>query len=129
MFPTTYVNNSIATTRVETIVTMVKEDVMLEGNNLQAVYDMLKNRYPVELTNGFALDDGFTADIPVIVGRHHGEILYLFDDGDMFVLDVCNDARTEGTHWHPLHVEEAANDIADFMEGRIDYELIPFSNQ
>ena len=94
--------------------------------DLQLVYDQLKDRYPVELTNSFALDDGFTIDVPIIVARHHGQILWLYDDGAMLVLDVFDEAQTMGTHWHPLDEHDAAEDIAEFMEGRDDYPLIPF---
>lgn len=99
---------------------------MFEGYDLQLVYDMLKDKYPLELTNTYALDDGFTEDIPIIVGRHDGQVLYLYDDGAMLVLDVLDEARTKGTHWHPLDEKMAAEDIAEFMEGRADYPLQPF---
>ena len=97
--------------------------------DLPAVYDMLKDRYPVEFTNSFALDDGFTIDTPVIVCRHHGQTLWLYDDGAMLVLDVSDETHTKGTHWHPLDEKNAAKDIAEFMEGRDDYPLIPFPNR
>ena len=34
--------------------------------------------------------------------------------------------QTEGTHWHPNDVEEAINDIVEFMEGKSDYKMSPF---
>lgn len=91
-----------------------------------AVFDQLKDRYPLEMTNTLALNMGFTIDCPILVGRAHGQILWLYDDGGIFVLDVMDEAQTEGTHWHPCDVEDAAEDIAAFMDGKSDYKLYPF---
>lgn len=89
------------------------------------VYEILKNRYDLRLTNSFALNEGFTADMPVIVAKAHSLILELYSDG-MLVLDVMDEARTKGTHWHPLDVEAAVADIVDFMENKPQYKLAPF---
>ncbi len=99
---------------------------MFKEIDLQAVYDLLNGRYPLELSNTFALGDRFTIDVPVIVAHHHGHVLYLYNDGILAIFDVHNEANTMGNHWHPINVEDAANDIAEFMEGHIDYELFPF---
>ncbi len=95
-------------------------------DNVIAVYEQLKDKYDVVLTTAFALDEGFTIDCPVIVGKAHGQIIELYDDGTMFVMDVMDAEKTMGTHWHPYDVENAINDIAEFMEGKSDYELDPF---
>ena len=102
---------------------------MYKQIDLQAVHQLLEGRYPVELTNTLSLDDGFAIDVPVISVRHHGHILYLNNDGILAIFDVHNEANTMGNHWHPTDENDAANDIADFMEGRIDYELYPFPEQ
>lgn len=94
--------------------------------DLIAVYDRLKDRYPLELTNTFAVDDGFTEDMPIIVGRHHGQVLWLYEYGGDFVLDIMDAAHTRGTHWHPQEVDDAVEDVAEFMEGRADYKLHRF---
>ena len=99
---------------------------MFKEIDLQAVYKLLYECYSLELTNTFALDDWFTIDVPVIVARHHRHILYLYNDGSLAILGVRNEANTMGNHWHPRDEKDAANDIADFMEGHIDYELYPF---
>ena len=91
-----------------------------------AVYDQLKDRYELEMTTTTALDAGFTIDCPILVGRAHGQILWLYDDGGIFVLDVMDEAQRAGTHWHPYDVEDAAEDIAAFMEGKSDYKLHRF---
>ena len=94
--------------------------------DLKAIYEQLKDRYPLILTNTFALDDGFTVDCPILVGKAHGQIIELYLDDEMFVLDVMDEARTKGTHWHPNDVDQAVLYITEFMEGRDDYPLTPF---
>lgn len=95
-------------------------------NDVKTVYDLLKDRYELNLTNTTALDEGFTIDCAILVGKAHGQIIQLYEyDGD-FVLDVMDEARSQGTHWHPLDIESAVMDITEFMEGKQDYSLDPF---
>ena len=94
-------------------------------DNVIAVYERLKDRYDLVLATSSELDEGFTIDCPVIVGKAHGQIIELYDDG-MFVMDVMDAEKTMGTHWHPYDVENAVNDIVEFMEGKSDYKLDPF---
>ena len=95
-------------------------------NDLIAVYDRMKDKYDLVLTTTSALDEGFTIDCAIIVGKAHEQIIELYVcDGD-FVLDVMNAAQTKGTHWHPNDIEIAANDIAKFMDGKSDYPMVPF---
>ena len=91
-----------------------------------AVFEQLKDRYPLVLTNTMALDEGFTIDCPILVGKAHGQVIELYSDGDMFVLDVMDEAQTKGTHWHPCDVESAIEYIQEFMDGKSDYEMHPF---
>lgn len=90
------------------------------------VYGLLKDRYDLVLTNTAALDEGFTIDCPIIVGKAHGQIIQLYSDGVEFVLDVMDGAQTQGTHWHPNDVEQAVAYIVEFMEGKDDYPMYPF---
>ena len=96
------------------------------ADDVFAVFEQLKDRYPLEMTNTFALDMGFTMDCPILVGRAHGRILWLYMDGCDFVLDVMDEARTMGTHCHPADVEDAVEDIAAFMDGKGNYKLRSF---
>ena len=95
-------------------------------NDVKAVYGLLKNKYELILTNTFALDEGFTADCAILVGKAHGQIIHLHEYGGEFVLDVMDEARSQGTHWHPLDIESAVMDITEFMEGKQDYSLDSF---
>lgn len=98
----------------------------LTAADVQKVYEQLKDRYELVLTSTSALDEGFTVDCPILVGKAHGQIVELYECGGEFVLDVMDAEHTKGTHWHPYAVEDAAHDIAKFMEGKSDYELSPF---
>ncbi len=91
-----------------------------------AVYEQLKDKYPLEMTNTAAVDDGFEEDIPIIVGKAHGQIIWLYEYGGDFVMDVMDAEQTKGTHWHPIDVDMAVKDIAKFMEGKSDYKMYPF---
>ncbi len=97
--------------------------------DLRAVYEQLKDKYNLVWTTTAALDEGFTVDCPIIVGKAHGQIIELYEDGGVFVLDVMDEAQTQGAHWHPNDVEGAVEDIAEFMDGKSDYEMYPFKQQ
>ena len=106
--------------------------MMLYNNSeddLKAIYEKLKDRYALVLTNTAALDEGFTVDCPILVGRAHGQIMELYLDCEMFVMDVMDAEQTKGTHWHPNDVESAIKYIAEFMDGKSDYGLYPFRQQ
>ena len=98
----------------------------ITSDDVFAVYTNLKDRYPLLMTTAFALDEGFTVDCPVLVGKAHGQVIELYQDGNMFVLDIMDEAQTKGTHWHPNNVDSAVDHIVQFMEGKSDYELYPF---
>ena len=91
-----------------------------------AVYEQLKDKYPLEMTHTTAVDDGFEGDWPILVGNAHGQIIWLYEDGGDFVMDVLDEAKTMGTHWHPRDVESAKKYIVEFMDGKSDYEMYPF---
>ena len=99
-------------------------DLMNEATLFQ-VYNQLKEKYSIKLTNTVDLNDGFSIDCPIIVAEAHKRILYLYEYGGDFVLDVMNAEKTKGCHWHPFDVESAENDITAFMEGESDY---PFAD-
>ncbi len=102
----------------------------ITDNDVFAVYTQLKGKYPVFMTTTVALneamDAGFSIDCPILVGRSHGQILWLYAYEDIFVLDVLDEEQTKGTHWHPIDVEGAVEDIVEFMEGKTDYKMRPF---
>lgn len=98
----------------------------MTDENVREVYEQLKDRYDLVLTTSATLDEGFDIDCPIIVGKAHGQIIELYSDGDMFILDVMDAEQTKGTHWHPSNVESAVENITKFMDGKADYNLSPF---
>lgn len=95
--------------------------MMLYNNtddDLKEIYEQLKDRYELVLTNTAALDEGFTENCPILIGKAHGQILELYLDCEMFVMDVMDTEQTKGTHWHPYDVESAIEYIAEFMDGK-----------
>ena len=99
----------------------------LTVDDVLAVYEQLKDRYAVQLTDTLSLDDGFTIDCPIVVAKAHGQELRLYEYDGLFVMDVMDAACTMGTHWHPNDAEAAVRDIVEFMEGKSDYPLQPFA--
>ena len=95
-------------------------------DDVLAVYEQLKNRYDLVLTTTSALDEGFTVDCPIIVGKAHGQIIELYEDGGYFIMDVMDAEQTKGTHLHPNDVEGAVDYIVEFMDGKSDYKMYPF---
>ena len=91
-----------------------------------AVYEQLKDQYDIVLTTTSAVDDGFTIDCPILVGQTHGLIMWLYAYEDIFIMDVMDEAKTKGTHWHPDTVEDAVRDMREFLNGRGDYRMETF---
>ena len=95
-------------------------------DDLMEVYNQLKDKCNLILTTTSELDEGFTIDCPIIVGKAHGQIIELYEDGGDFIMDVMDAEQTKGTHWHPNDVERAVDYIVEFMDGKSDYEMYPF---
>lgn len=102
----------------------------MEGYNEKQTKDVFVfagNEAAIELEKRVkALDEGFTIDCPIVVGKAHGQIIELYEDGGVFVLEVMDAAKTKGSHWHPNDVESAIDDIVKFMEGKSDYKMCHF---
>jgi hypothetical protein len=97
--------------------------------DVRAVFEVLKGKYDLQLTTTDALNEGFTVDCPVIVGKARGQIIELYEDGGMFVFDVMDEAKTMGTHWHPNDVDSAIDCLVEFLEGKSDYQMHPFKQE
>lgn len=91
--------------------------------DLNTVYSEVIGRYPVILTNAYALDNGreeFDEDYQILYGVSSAGQFVLYDNG----LDIIFDAdKIDGTytHWHPIDIEEAINDVILFMNGMSKY--------
>lgn len=105
------------------------------NNDLEFLCEQLKDKYDLVLTNTLALDDGYEIDVPVIRGKSVlGRFdLYLEEEGSaefVFTVECAKPKKTlwcptgeKYTHWHPQSVEQAVNDVIDFMEGTHQYCL------
>ena len=98
----------------------------LTADDVLTVYTLRKDKYPLMMTTTGTLNEGFTVDCPILVGKAHGQIIELYEDYGIFVLYVMDEAQTKGTHRHPYDVESAARAITEFMDGKSDYELATF---
>ena len=107
----------------------------MRNNDLEFIYEQLKDKYDLLLTTTFALDEGYTIDVPVLCGSSvlgRFELYKEDDDCEEFVLTVefatpkkrkWQLSWEQGTHWHPQSLEEAMADINAFMEGTHRYCL------
>ena len=90
-----------------------------ERVNLQAIYDALKDQYPLILTNTFSLPEGkkdYGEDFEVLLGKSPAGQFFLYDDRLYIVFDV-DKADGSYTHWHPADTAEAMEDVRLFMQG------------
>ena len=92
-------------------------------NDIELIYEKIKDEYDLILTNSLALDDGFSWDVPVITGESALGKFYLYADrntkepkGEQFVFSVAD----RQIHWHPQTIDDAICDIKEFMSGRIE---------
>ena len=99
----------------------------ITDNDVFTVYEQLNDRYDLILTTTFLLDEDFTIDCPIIVGKAHGQIIELYACEGIFVMGVLDAEQISGTHWHPYDVDSAVKDIVEFMDGKSNYRLEAFS--
>lgn len=100
---------------------LVKKGVYKEWDDLELIYKKLKNTYDLILTNTFALNDGYTIDVPVIRGKAADRRFDLYKEGDLFVFSVefFDKAGEERySHSHPYDVNDAIDYIEKFMSGK-----------
>ncbi len=113
-------------------------------NDIELIYEKVKDKYDLLLTNTFSLNEGFTGDFPVICGEtEQGKFRLYADDldsdphGYAFVFSVRYEKRTlfrkrivkRYTHWHPQTIEEAIKDIDEFMSGKFSLTKGMFCSQ
>lgn len=94
-----------------------------EPLDLTAVYERLKDKYPLILTNTFSLPNGaedYQEDFLILCGESDSGAFQLYDNGLYIVFDV-DKADGTYTHWHPTDLDEAVNDVTMFMQGKIKH--------
>jgi len=86
----------------------------MERNNLTVIYNLLKTKYDLTYTNAFALDAGFTDDLPILCGKTRGLTYWLYDDGGEFIFSHEVPHQSRHNHWHPQNIDEAIEAIEEF---------------
>lgn len=93
--------------------------------DLESIYDQLKDKYDLVLTNAFSLNAGFLVDHQVLFGKSDVAKFYLYYDNIMAIFDIENNEGTSGDHWHPDNTSEALQNVIDFMEGNCKFDWYP----
>lgn len=93
-----------------------------EPLDLTAVYERLKDKYPLILTNTFSLPNGaedYQEDFMILCGESDTGAFQLYDNGLNIIFDV-DKADGTYTHRHPSSFNDVINDIINFMQGEIN---------
>ena len=84
-------------------------------NEIELIYDKVKDKYNLTLTNSFALNEGFTWDVPVIYGESQQGRFWLYADEDVpnphgieFVFSVEYEKRT----WFRKRLKKMSHPLA-----------------
>lgn len=91
--------------------------------DLNSVYNQIKDKYQVVLTNTYALANGredFDEDFQILYGTSSAGKFMLYDNGLNIIFDA-DKADGTYTHWHPIDDEDAINDVILFMGGTSKY--------
>lgn len=87
--------------------------------DVKAVYEILKDRFPLTLTHAFALENGdadYEEDYVMVCGTSSAGTFQLYDNG-LYGVFAVEKADGGYTHWHPSFVAEAVEDVIAFMQG------------
>lgn len=101
---------------------------------IEEIYNSLKDKYELTLTNTLALNEGYTINTPVIVGQNGKDRFELYsENGDeynlVFLVFFSNpylqskDNELHCSHWHPTLASVAIRGIETFMNS--PYILCP----
>lgn len=93
--------------------------------DLKFIYEQLKDRYDLIVTNGFAINAGFTVDCQVLFGQSDAAKFWLYHDGELAVFETENLEGTAADHWHPEDTQEALQNVIAFMEGTCEFDWFP----
>lgn len=80
-----------------------------------AVYEQLKDNYPVTLT----MEPCYDYEVPVLHGETSLGKFELWDTGADIIFEIY---KTDGsyTHWHPFNAEEAIEAVISFIQGKLE---------
>ena len=84
---------------------------------IKDIYNKLKDKYSIVLTNTYSLNEGFIIDVPVLCGESKiGKFWLYTDDEQEFVFSIKY-KNANSTHMHPVNIESAIEYIENFMKG------------
>lgn len=107
----------------------------MDKHDLDFIYEQLKNKYDLILTNTFALNSGYTIDVKVLCGESAFGKFHLYKEDDdcdefVFTVELASPGKPRWylsaekyTHWHPQSRDQALKDVAAFMEGTLNFLL------
>ena len=101
----------------------------MDNIDLIQIYQQLKDRYDLELTNAFTLNAGFRKDFQVLFGQSSQNKFYLYHDGVIAIFDIENHAGTLADHWHPEDTQEAMQMVVNFMEDTCEFDWWPIEQE
>lgn len=101
----------------------------MDNLDLMQIYQQLKNRYNLELTNAFSLNAGFRKDFQVLFGQSSQNKFYLYHDGAIAIFDIENLQGTFADHWHPDNTQQAIQMVIDFMEDTCEFDWLPIEQE
>lgn len=90
----------------------------MQTDLLTLIFNRLRERFPVTLTTAFAVDDGFTEDLPILVGQTGTSDFWLYLYDDELVLSYGVPGQAHRDHSHPQSAAEAVRWLTDLMETR-----------
>lgn len=90
---------------------------MYSDADIVAIYEKLRERYPIVIRSSLAVSDKFKIDFPILCGSSAlGKFEVLFD-AVSFPFYVCSDHGETDAHWHLQTPEELEKTVVEFMEG------------
>lgn len=96
--------------------------------DIQAIYERLRNRYPLALSSSLSLGFKSKMDFPVLHGQSSlGRFELFYDDVPSFAFYAMGDNRTVFAHFHLQTPSKAEETVIDFMEGKLT--MIQFGQQ
>ena len=93
--------------------------------DVTAVYEALKDQYPLTLTSAYALENGkedYDEDFIMLCGTSSAGNFQLYDNGLYGVFDA-DKADGSYTHWHPADMMQAVEDVITFMQGDCQQQI------
>lgn len=95
----------------------------MEKHDLDIIYEQLKDKYDLVLTNTFSLENGikdYGDNFPILCGASALGQFQLFHNGLYFIFDV-DKADGSYTHVHPYDITECVTCIIRFMNEDVDW--------